>query len=74
MIFQIFFSDFTDFGDFLTDFFFLTICLILGFSPLPSETPDSPQVPHCHFILKIGKKSEKNRISNADPQKLISDS
>ena len=53
-----FFYDFADFLDFLTVFFFfLTICLILGFSP-PPKTPDSPQVPHCRFILKIGKKSD----------------
>ena len=49
-------SDFSDFAD------FLTIFLILGFSPL-FKTPDSPRVPYCHFILKIGKK----QISDADP-------
>ena len=36
---------------------FLTICLKLGF-PSPPETPDSPRVPHCRFILKMGKKSD----------------
>ena len=39
-----------------------------------NKNSDSPRVPHCRFILKIVKKSGKNRISDADPQKRISDS
>ena len=63
--FLLFFSDFADLR--LFDRMFLTICLIL---PPPLKPPDSPRVPHCRFILKIGKKSQKNRISDADPPKM----
>ena len=58
------FSDFADFLYFLTDFF----DDLLNIGLPPPETPDSPRVPHCRFILKIGKKSGKNRISDADPK------
>ena len=66
------FSDFAYYWDFLTVFFDDLLNIVL-LSP-PPKTPDSPRVPHCLFELKIGKKSEKNRISEADPQKRISDS
>ena len=69
-------SDFFRFRRFLrifTDFFFDDL-LNIGLTPPPPETPDSPRVPHCRFILKIGKKLGKNRISDADLQKRISDS
>ena len=38
--------------------------VLLPGPPIPHR---APRVPHCRFILKIGKKSEKNQISNADP-------
>ena len=61
MIFPIFFLRFRRFLRFFDRFFFFfTICLILGFPPPPPpKTPDSLRVPHCRFILKIGKKLEK---------------
>ena len=41
----------------------------------PPEIPDSPRVPHCRFILKIGKKNlEKIGFPTPTPQKRISDS
>ena len=55
------------------DRFLFVDWLNIGLLPPPPKTPDSPRVPHCRFILKIGKKSEKNRISDADLQKRISD-
>ena len=69
------FPDFAAFSDFSPIFFFfLTICLILGFSPLPLKPPITHGSPIVVFYKKIRKKLEKNRISDADPQKRISDS
>ena len=69
------FSDFAAFSDFFHKFFFYDLLNIRLVLPL-LKTPNSPRPlsPIVVFYKKIRKKSEKNRISDADPQKRISDS
>ena len=70
-----FFWRFRRFLRFFTDFFHD----LLNIGLFPPETPDSSRVPHCRFILKIGKKSDfrcrppKNgfQILNLHPKKHI---